>query len=127
MGDTEVWTADECAAAWGVKTATWLGYVSRAQAPAARRERDERGRRVWDAVTVRTFPRPGSGHSRASADDDADHLLAEMRELAQRLEQVREQQKELLREGKAQGLEIKAMAHALGISRQTAYSWLDGR
>jgi len=25
VGDIETWTADECAAAWGVKTPTWLG------------------------------------------------------------------------------------------------------
>ena len=29
--------------------------------------------------------------------------------------------------GKEQGLEIAPMAKALGISRQTAYSWLGGR
>ena len=25
VGDIETWTADECAAAWGVKTPTWQG------------------------------------------------------------------------------------------------------
>ena len=127
MDDIEAWTADECAAAWGVRTATWLGYVSRGHAPQALPERDEQGRRLWDAVAVRTFPRPGPGHSRRSARGDADRLLSEMREVAHRLEELREQQKELLVEGKEQGLEIKTMAHALGISRQTAYSWLADR
>ena len=124
MGDIETWTADECAAAWGVKTPTWLGYVSRGQAPAALPERDEHGRRRWDAAVVRTFPRPGAGHSRTSARGDADGLLVEMREVAHRLDELRERQRELLLEGREQGLEIKSMAQALGISRQTAYSWL---
>jgi DNA-directed RNA polymerase specialized sigma24 family protein len=123
----ETWTAEECAAAWGVKPATWLGYVSRAQAPPALADRDEHGRRVWDAAAVRAFPRPGSGHSRRGAQTGADQLLAEMREVASRLEELREHQKELLVEGRELGLEITTMAHALGISRQTAYSWLSGR
>jgi DNA-directed RNA polymerase specialized sigma24 family protein len=127
VGDIETWTAEECAAGWGVKTATWLGYVSRGQAPPALPERDERARRLWDAVAVRTFPRPGPGHSRIGARSEADELLVEMREVAYRLEELRERQRELLLEGREQGLEIKSMAHALGISRQTAYSWLDER
>ena len=127
MDDIETWTADECAAAWGVKTPTWLGYVSRGHAPLALPDRDEDGRRVWDAVAVRTFPRPGPGHSRTGASAEADELLVEMREIASRLEELRERQKELLVEGKEQGLEITTMAHALGISRQTAYSWLEAR
>lgn len=121
------WTGDECAAAWGVKTATWLGYVSRGQAPAALPDRDARGRRLWDADTVRTFPRPGSGHSRRAAAPEADVLLAAMTEVASRLEELRERQKELLVEGRELGLEIKTMAHALGVSRQTAHSWLGDR
>jgi DNA-directed RNA polymerase specialized sigma24 family protein len=125
--NAETWTADECAAAWGVKTPTWLGYVSRGHAPRALPERDERGRHLWDAVAVRTFPRPGPGRSWRATRSEADELLAEMREVASRLEELRERQKELLVEGKEQGLEIKTMAHALGISRQTAYSWLDAR
>jgi DNA-binding XRE family transcriptional regulator len=76
---------------------------------------------------VRTFPRPGSGHSRRSARDEADQLLAEMRAVANRLDELRAQQKELLAEGKELGLEITTMAHALGVSRQTAYSWLGDR
>ena len=59
MADLETWTAEECAAAWGVKTPTWLGYVSRGQAPSALPERDADGRRLWDAEEVRAFPRPG--------------------------------------------------------------------
>lgn len=124
MADIETWTADECARAWGVQPATWLGYVSRGQAPPALPDRNDDGRRRWDAAAVRTFPRPGAGRSRASATDAADELLTQMREVADRMDELRERQRELLVEGKDQGLEIKSMAHALGISRQTAYSWL---
>lgn len=121
MGDIETWTADECAAAWGVKTPTFLGYVSRGQAPAALPGRPG-GRRAWDADEVRRFPRPGPGRSRAGASADAEVLLAEMREVAERIEELRTRQRELLAAGKEQGLEIAPMAKALGISRQTAYS-----
>ena len=82
VGDIGTWTADECAAAWGVKTPTFLGYVSRGQAPAALSDRPG-GRRVWDADEVRRFPRPGPGRSRAGAGADAEALLAEMREVAE--------------------------------------------
>ncbi len=124
MGDIETWTADECAAAWGVKTPTFLGYVSRGQAPAALIDRPG-GRRVWDADQVRRFPRPGPGRSRAGAGADAEALLAEMRDVAEGIEQLRARQRELLEAGKEHGLEIAPMAKALGISRQTASSWLD--
>jgi hypothetical protein len=124
VGSIETWTADECAAAWGVKTPTWLGYVSRGQAPAALPDGDERGRRLWDAEAVRRFPRPGPGRSRAGAGADAEALLGQMREVAVRIEELRARQRELLAAGKEQGLEIAPMAKALGISRQTAYSWL---
>ena len=124
MGDIATWTADECAAAWGVKTPTFLGYVSRGQAPAALPDRLG-DRRVWDADEVRRFPRPGPGRSRAGAGADAEALLAEMRDVAEGIEQLRARQRELLEAGKERGLEIAPMAKALGISRQTAYSWLD--
>ena len=87
MGDIETWTADECAAAWGVKTPTCLGYVSRGQAPAALIDRPG-GRRVWDADQVRRFPRPGPGRSRAGAGADAEALLAEMRDVAEGIERA---------------------------------------
>jgi DNA-directed RNA polymerase specialized sigma24 family protein len=121
---TERWTGAECAAAWGVKPATWLGYVSRGQAPQPLPEPDDQGRRVWDADEVRRFPRPGVGHSRAGAGPEAEALLDQMREVADRIDELRGRQRELLSAGKQQGLEISAMAKALGISRQTAYGWL---
>jgi DNA-directed RNA polymerase specialized sigma24 family protein len=123
VSDIETLTADECAAAWGVKTATFLGYVSRGQAPAALPDRLA-GRRVWDADEVRRFPRPGPGRSRIGAGTDAEALLAEMRDVAERIEELRTRQRALLAAGKERGLEIAPMAKALGISRQTAYSWL---
>lgn len=118
----ETWTSAECAAAWGVKTATWLGYVSRGQAPRALP--DDGGGKRWDAAEVRAFPRPGVGHSRAGAGAEADELLDRMRDVAVEIDALRNRQRELLIAGKAAGLEISAMAQALGISRQTAYSWL---
>ncbi|MEN3266049.1 hypothetical protein [Pseudonocardia sp.] len=123
---TETWTSEECARAWGVKTPTWLGYVSRGQAPQPLDGSDEQGRRHWDADEVRRFPRPGAGRSRSGAGPEAEALLAEMREVADRIEELRARQRELLGAGKRQGLEVLAMSRALGISRQTAYSWLDG-
>lgn len=119
---SETWTSAECAAAWGVQTSTWLGYVSRGQAPRALP--DAGGVKRWDADEVRAFPRPGVGHSRTGAGAAAEELLSRMREVADEMETLRAQQRELLIEGKESGLEISAMAKALGISRQTAYSWL---
>ena len=127
VSDVEVWTSDECAAAWGVKTTTWLGYVSRGQAPPPLEERADRGRRLWDASAVRAFPRPGAGRSRAGAGPEAEALLAEMRAAAEGGKELRDRQRELLAAGRAQGLEIASMAAALGISRHTAYSWLGER
>lgn len=119
MGET--WTSDECAAFWGVKTPTFLGYVSRGQAPAPL-ERTGGRRKLWDAGEVRAFPRPGAGHSRAGAGAEAEALLDEMRASAAAGD--RERQRELLADGRRRGLEISAMAGALGISRRTAHTWL---
>jgi hypothetical protein len=47
-----------------------------------------------------------------------------MREVADAIEELRGRQRDLLTAGKQQGLELSAMAKALGISRQTAYGWL---
>jgi DNA-binding XRE family transcriptional regulator len=47
-----------------------------------------------------------------------------MREVAGRIEELRDRQRTLLATGADRDLEIAAMAKALGISRQTAYSWL---
>ena len=124
MSDPAVWTAEECARAWGVKPTTWHGYVSRGQAPPALPDRDAAGRRLWDAEQVRAFPRPGAGRSRAGATAAAGELLAQMRAVAEQIEQLRATQRDLLRDGRGAGLEIMAMAKALGVSRQTAYSWL---
>ncbi|MBW0102365.1 hypothetical protein [Pseudonocardia sp. KRD291] len=120
----ETWTSDECAEHWGVKTTTWLGYVSRDQAPAPLPGTDDRRRRRWDADEVRAFPRPGAGRSRAGASDRAEALLARMREVAAQEPPSREEQKALLATGHEQGLEISAMARALGVSRRTAHTWL---
>jgi hypothetical protein len=121
---SETWTSAQCAEAWGVKTPTWLGYVSRGQAPQALPGTDADGKRRWDADEVQRFPRPGTGRSRSGAGPEAEALLAEMREVAGQIEQLRGRQRELLGTGKQQGLEVLAMSRALGISRQTAYSWL---
>ncbi|HEX5400948.1 MAG TPA: hypothetical protein VFX16_01455 [Pseudonocardiaceae bacterium] len=119
---SEAWTSADCAAAWGVRTATWLGYVSRGQAPKPLPGNGPA--KYWDADEVRAFPRPGAGHSRAGAGAAAEDLLARMREVAEQIDTLHARQRELLVEGKASGLEISAMAKALGISRQTAYGWL---
>ncbi|HTF49881.1 MAG TPA: hypothetical protein VK735_20765 [Pseudonocardia sp.] len=123
--DTETWTSEECARAWGVKTPTWLGYVSRGLAPAPLPGTDERGRHRWDAEQVRSFPRAGVGRSRASTAPRAQGLLGEMADVADQIDHLRARQRELLVAGKAEGLEIRAMARALKISPQTAYGWLD--
>jgi DNA-directed RNA polymerase specialized sigma24 family protein len=83
-------------------------------------------RRRWDADEVRRFSRPGVGRSRAGAGPAAEELLGEMAEVAARIEELRERQRELLAAGKEHGLETRAMARALKISPQTAYSWLAG-
>ncbi len=119
--DPESWSTAECAAAWGVKPATWLGYVSRGQAPAPL---PGDGPRRWDPAAVQAFPRPGVGRSRAGAGPAADELLDRMRATAAELERLQSAQRTLLAEGAAAGMETSAMARALGISRQTAYSWL---
>jgi hypothetical protein len=126
-GGDGTWTSDECARAWGVKTPTWLGYVSRGLAPAPLPGADDRGRHRWDAEQVRSFPRAGVGRSRASAAPRAQGLLGEMADVADQIDQLRARQRELLVAGKAAGLEIRAMARALKISPQTAYGWLQDR
>lgn len=126
MDGERTWTSEECAKAWGVKTQTWLGYVSRGQAPEALPGLDGRNRKRWDPEQVRSFPRPGAGRSRAGAGAEAEELLARMREVAEQIDRLREQQRALLTDGRRHGLEILAMSRALGISRQTAYAWLAG-
>jgi hypothetical protein len=131
MDGEQTWTSEECAQAWGVKTQTWLGYVARGQAPEALPGLDDRRRKRWDPERVRAFPRPGVGRSRSGAGPEAEALLAQMREVAERMREVSEQverlrarQRALLVDGQDQGLEVLAMSRALGISRQTASSWL---
>ena len=129
---SETWTSAECAGFWGVKTPTWLGYVSRGQAPAPLPGTDGRRKR-WDADEVRAFPRPGAGHRRAGAGPEAEALLDEMRASAARvgpareegaLDDLRARQRDLLADGRRRGLEISVMAEALGVSRRTAHTWL---
>jgi hypothetical protein len=127
ISDIELWSSAECADAWGVKTTTWLGYVSRGQAPPPLPGPSGSGPRRWAADEVRRFPRPGVGRSRANATPEAAELLARMQELAARMDELRAEQRELLAAGRRAGLEILAMSRALGISRQTAYSWLGER
>jgi DNA-directed RNA polymerase specialized sigma24 family protein len=117
----ETWTAAQCAEAWGVRPGTWAAYVSRGQAPAPLPGTEPKH---WSAAEVRDFPRPGAGRSRAGAGAEAQELLAEMTTVSERIEELRSEQRRLLVEGKERGLEISPMAKALGISRQTAYSWL---
>lgn len=121
---SETWTSEECAAAWGVKPGTWIGYVSRGQAPAALAEPDEHGRRRWDAEEVRTFPRPGVGRSRAATSPEAQRLLSRMDGIAERIEELRSELRTLVIEGKTDGLEVRAMARASRVSPQTVYGWL---
>lgn len=104
-----------------MKTPTWLGYVSRGQAPAPLEGTDERRRKRWDADEVRAFPRPGAGHSRAGAGPEAEALLDEMRATGAG---DRDRRRDLLAEGRRRGLEISVMADALGVSRRTAHTWL---
>jgi transposase len=51
-------------------------------------------------------------------------LLEEMADVAARIDELRARQRELARAGKAEGVEIRAMARALGVSPQTVYGWL---
>ncbi len=119
------WTSAECAAAWGVRPATWLGYVSRGQAPPPLPEPDVDGRRRWDPAAVRSFPRPGAGRSRAAATPENAALVEAMSALADDLDALRARQRELARAGKAGGMEVRAIARALRVSPQTVYGWLD--
>lgn len=118
------WGSRECAEAWGVKPTTWLGYVSRGQAPPPLP--GDGGPRRWDPDAVRAFPRPGVGRSRSGAGPEAEALLAEMAQVAQHIEELRARQRELAQQGKARGVEVRAMARALGVSPQTVYGWTAG-
>lgn len=55
----EEWTADQCAAEWGVKPKTWHSYVARGFAP--KRVRKVGRTPLWDATEVRSWTRPGRG------------------------------------------------------------------
>jgi len=120
------WTSAECAAAWGVQPATWLGYVSRGQAPPPLPDPDERGRRRWDPDAVRAFPRPGAGRSRAAATPENEALVAAMTQVADELDALRARQRDLAREARAGGVEVRAIARASRVSPQTVYGWIDG-
>lgn len=117
----ETWTSQQCAEAWGVKTPTWLGYVSRGQAPPPLPGPQKR----WDPDAVRDFPRPGAGRSRSAASPEVLGLLDDMAEVTTRIDELQARQRELARAGKAAGAEMRAMARALGVSPQTVYGWLE--
>lgn len=123
MVDGPTWTSSQCAEAWGVKTPTWLGYVSRGQAPAPLPGSDPKR---WDPDAVRSFPRPGAGRSRAAANPEATALLEEMALTAAQIDELRVRQRELARAGRSAGAEVRSMARALGVSPQTVYGWLEG-
>ncbi|MBA3906225.1 MAG: hypothetical protein H0X35_05995 [Pseudonocardiales bacterium] len=118
----ETWSSQECAEAWGVKSATWLGYVSRGQAPAPLQGTDPRR---WDAAEVRAFPRPGAGRSRAAANPEVIQLLDQMADTTAQIDALQTRQRDLARTAKAAGAEVRAMARALGVSPQTVYGWLE--
>ena len=105
-----------------MKTPTWLGYVSRGQAPAPL---PGDGPKHWDPDAVRSFPRPGAGRSRAAASPEVVALLEQMAEVTEQIDALQGRQRELARSGKAAGAEVRAMSRALGISPQTLYAWLD--
>lgn len=57
--DESRWDAKRCAEFWGVKVATWTGYVGRNQAPQAKGFDGHTGRRYWDAAEVQ-LQKPGA-------------------------------------------------------------------
>lgn len=120
----ETWTSARCAQEWDVKPATWLGYVSRGQAPAAL---PGDGPRRWDPEEVRGFPRPGVGRSRAGAGPEAEATLAEMAGVADEIGALRDRQRALARAGRDHGAEVRAIARASRVSPQTVYGWLAER
>jgi hypothetical protein len=61
MAAPETWTADECAAAWGIKVGTWRDYVARGYAPQPLPGYDEQRRRRWDPEKVRDRPAKRQG------------------------------------------------------------------
>ena len=75
---------------------------------------------------MRAFPRPGAGRSRAAATPENTVLLTAMTQVADELEALRERQRDLAREARAGGVEVRAIARALRVSPQTVYGWLDG-
>lgn len=126
MSVVSTWTGVECAAAWGVKPATWSGYVSRGQAPPPLPGTDESGHKRWDADAVRVFPRPGAGRSRAAAAPANETLVTTMTQVADELDALRARQRDLAREARAGGVEVRAISRASRVSPQTVYGWLDG-
>lgn len=118
---TEGWTAARCAEAWGVRPATWAGYVSRGQAPPPLAGD---GPRRWDPDAVRTFPRPGAGRSRAGASPEAEAQLAALAEVAAQIAELRARQPALAREARTAGAETRTIARAAGVAPQTVYGWL---
>ncbi len=104
-----------------MRVPTFLAYVSRGQAPAPLPDPGPDGRRRWDPDALRSWPRPGAGRSRAGATPEATALLDALRAAA---DGPPARQAELLARGRELGLEVSAMARALGVSRHTAYARL---
>lgn len=126
MSVVSTWTGAQCAAAWGVQPATWFGYVSRGQAPPPLPDSDEGGHKRWDAAAVRAFPRPGAGRSRAAATPANEAAVAAMTQVADELDALRARQRDLARQARAGGVEVRAISRASRVSPQTVYGWLDG-
>ena len=55
------WTADACAAHWGVTRDSWMRYVRAGRAPKHDHYDPETGERVWLEAAVRAWQRPGQG------------------------------------------------------------------
>lgn len=76
------WTADQCAASWGIAPATWRSYVATGRAPAPLPGYDADRRRRWAATGVRDYPRPGQGQRNDLTGDRIGQMVAAARVIA---------------------------------------------